>query len=99
LFRCIPLKSRAGLDAIVWKTLNNYDPSFFNGEPQATPIEEIIENNFGLKIRYIRLRKFGKVLEKTVFTDFYVDVYCLDEKQYGLNNRIDAPAPYNPHSE
>jgi hypothetical protein len=76
--------SRAGLDAIAWKTLNNYDPSFFNGEPQATPIEEIIENNFGLKIQYISLRKFGKVLGKTVFTDSYVDVYCRDEKQYGL---------------
>ena len=58
------------------------------GEPQALPIERIIENYYGISIEYHCLRKTLKVLGQMVFEGGHVPIYDRENGRYTL---IDVP--------
>ncbi len=72
------------LEAIARNTIKKFDETLLTGEPRAIPIEEIIEQHFGLNIEYHFLRKDGRILGETVFNDGAVPIYDMETKKYTL---------------
>jgi hypothetical protein len=69
------------LEAIARKVIKEYDPTLLES-PQAIPVEEIMENRYGLVIVYQRIRKNGKILGETAFDDTWVPVYDAERHRY-----------------
>lgn len=67
------------LDTIARKVLINYKPSYLNWEPQATPIEKIIEKVYGLSIEYKYLTNDARELGRMVY-DYGITTYFNKEK-------------------
>ena len=55
------------LDTIARNALMEYSPSYLNMEPQATPIEKIIENVYGLSIEYMYLTNDARELGRMIY--------------------------------
>ena len=76
--------SETGLETIARNELKEYDESLILGEPQAVPIEELVEYHFGLEIEYRHLRQNGDVLGCTVFNGTKLPIWIPEEKRYAL---------------
>jgi hypothetical protein len=59
------------LESIARQTLIRLHQNYLNFEPQAVPIEKIIEDIFGLCIDYMRLTEAGDELGRMIFDDGY----------------------------
>jgi len=76
--------SETALETIARNELKEYDESLILGEPQAVPIEELVEYHFGLEIEYRHLRQNGDVLGCTVFNGTKLPIWIPEEKRYAL---------------
>ena len=79
-----PARRRETLEAIARNTLKAYNPDLLTGEPQAVPIEKIIEQYLGLSMEYHCLRKNGVILGCTIFEGTLLPVYDEDIMDYTL---------------
>ena len=71
------------LEKIARKILLQYDPDFFKREPQAVPVEHIIES-VGLNIDYMRLTIDGDELGRMIYDDGYTTRYNPEKDDYEL---------------
>lgn len=62
------------LDAIARNVISQYDPSLLH-TPAPIPVEAIIEKVYKLKMEFQYIRKNGRILGETVFTDCMVPIY------------------------
>jgi hypothetical protein len=69
------------LEAIARKTIKEYDPALL-ATPNAIPVEEIMENRYGLTVVYQSIRKSGKILGETAFDDTWTPVYDAESRRY-----------------
>ena len=76
--------STATLDAIARNTLKQYHPDYLNQPPQATPIEQLVENVFGLRIEYMYLTKSGDELGRMIYDDGYTTRFNQETGNYEL---------------
>jgi len=72
------------LEKIAREILTQYDPDFFESEPQAIPIEHIIENVCDLSIDYMRLTESGDELGRMIYDDGYTTRYSPEKDDYEL---------------
>lgn len=77
------------LEYLARNALKQYHPNYLNFEPQAVPIEAIIENVFGLCIEYKRLTLNREILGKMICSDGYAAYYDDDKDDYVLM-RVEA---------
>lgn len=70
------------LETIARKALKGFDETLLIGSPRAIPIEEIVEQYYGLSIEYHYLRNNGRILGQTVFSNSYIPVYDIEKKKY-----------------
>ena len=68
------------LENMARAVLERYAPETLCAEPVPTPIEKIIEFDYGLYLCYMNLSKDGKTLGKTCFDDGYTRVYNRNKK-------------------
>jgi len=69
------------LERLSMGVLKRYAPETLCGEPIPTPIERLIEFDYGLYLCYMNLSKDGKTLGKTCFDDGYTKVYDRGKQQ------------------
>ena len=69
------------LEHISRGVLERYAPETLCGEPVPTPIERLIEIDYGLYLCYMNLSKNGKILGKTCFDNGYTKVYDRGKQQ------------------
>ncbi len=74
-------KSRA-IETIAQNTLMQYNPRLVNGEPQAIPIEDVIEFHQGIILQFRNLSKNGTILGMTIFEDMIIPIYNEKTKKY-----------------
>jgi len=74
-------QSNQMMEAIARRIIKEYNPVFFN-EPQAIPVEKIIENHYRLRLEYHYIRNNGRVLGETVFDDTMVPIYDFEKREY-----------------
>ena len=79
-----PTRRREALEAIARNTLKAYNPDLITGEPQAVPIEKIIEQHLGLSMEFHCLRKNGVILGCTIFDGTLLPVYDEEIMDYTL---------------
>lgn len=72
------------LETIARNTLMQYDRDYLNLEPQAVPIEKIIEDIFSLDIDYVRLTIAGDELGRMIYDDGYTTCYNAEKGDYEL---------------
>jgi hypothetical protein len=72
------------LESVARGILKKYDPLLVTGEPRAIPIEEIVEQQYGLDVEYRCLRKNGIALGCTVFDGNLLPFYDMERRQYEL---------------
>lgn len=72
------------LEAIARKVLTQYDPHYMNRQPQAVPIEKIIERNYGLDIDYVRLTMNGDELGRMIYDNGYTIRFSAEKDDYEL---------------
>jgi len=71
------------LELIAIKILNQFENGkYLYGQPKSIPIEEMIEQEFGLNVEYHYLRKDFRVLGQTVFENSFVPIYDNENKEY-----------------
>ena len=75
---------KEALECMARSALKRYRESYLNEEPQAVPIEAIIENVFGLSIEYKRLTEKREILGKMICSDGYMPYYDDDKDDYAL---------------
>ena len=68
-----PHRSEA-LEAIARKIISQYDPCLLDA-PAPIPVEDIMENVYGLTMEFQYIRKNGRILGETVFEDTLVPIY------------------------
>ena len=68
-------------EAIARNILKRFNPDLLSN-PQAIPIEDIIEKMYGLRIEYQYIRNNGRILGETIFDDVYVGVYDMEKWEY-----------------
>ena len=61
--------------------LKRYAPETLCGKPIPTPIERLIEFDYGLYMCYMNLSKDGRTLGKTCFDNGYTQVYDRNKQQ------------------
>ena len=76
--------SASALENMAREILTRYDPDFLKREPQAVPIEHIIENTYGLNIDYMRLTADGDELGRMIYDDGYTTRYSVEKDDYEL---------------
>ena len=81
---CVPYYRAQVLESIARKTLTKLDYSYLNFAPQAVPIENLIENTFGLTIDYKYLKQFKDELGKMVYDNGYVICFNREKDDYEL---------------
>ncbi len=74
----------AVLESIARKVLTQYDPFYLNQNPQAVPIERIIEDVFSLDIDYMRLTESGNELGRMVYDNGYTTRFNVEKDNYEL---------------
>lgn len=74
----------AALEVIGRNILTAYDASLVYAKPREIPIEDIIENQFGLILEYHYLSKDGHLLGETAFNDGVTGIYNPEEHRYEL---------------
>ena len=72
------------LETIARKALMEYSPSYLNWEPQATPIEKIIEDVYGLSIEYKYLTNNARELGRMIYDDGITTCFNKDKDDYEL---------------
>jgi len=72
------------LENIARNTIKQYDEYFLNFEPQAIPIERIIEDAYGLNIDFMRLTIAGNELGRMVCENGYSTRFAPDKDDYEL---------------
>jgi Zn-dependent peptidase ImmA (M78 family) len=72
------------LEAIARKVLTQYDPFFINREPQAVPIEKIIEKIYRLDIDVVRLTMNGDELGRMICDNGYTTYFNTQKDDYDL---------------
>jgi len=72
------------LEAIARKVLTQYDPHYMNREPQAVPIEKIIERIYRLDIDYVRLTMYGDELGRMIYDNGYTIRFNDEKDDYEL---------------
>lgn len=72
------------LEGIARHVLSQYDELYLNAQPQAVPIELIIEKSFGLRIEYQYLTVDGRELGRMIFDDGITTYYDRDKKEYAI---------------
>ena len=76
-------RSVATLEAIMRKTLKDFDETLLSGPPSAVPIEALA-GHLGLCIEYQCIRKTGSILGEMVYEKTLVPVYFRDIQSYDL---------------
>ena len=76
--------SAGTLEAIARKTLKRYHPNYLNQEPQAVPIEKLVEDVFGLSIEYMCLVESGDELGRMIYDDGYTTRFNPEIDDYEL---------------
>ncbi|GHV47115.1 hypothetical protein FACS189499_04030 [Clostridia bacterium] len=67
------------IENIAFSQLKSYKGGYLvKGEPQAVPIEDMLEEHYGLSVEYHKIRKNGGVLGQTVFEDSATPIYDSD---------------------
>ena len=79
-----PYIRQATLEAIARRTLLQLGYSYLNAQPQAVPLEHLIEDIYKLCIEYKYLTNNGRVLGKTIFDAGLTPYYDADKHQYDL---------------
>jgi len=74
----------AALESIARDTLKRYNPHYLNCEPQAVPIEKIIEDIFKLSIEYMRLTEAGDELGRMICDTGYSTRFNVEKDSYEL---------------
>ena len=72
------------LEAIARRILTKENGNYLNAPPQAVNIEHLIEDVYGLTLRYKYITNNGRVLGKTIFDDGYTPYYDMEEHRYDL---------------
>ena len=68
------------LEAIARNVIAKYDPKLLK-TPSAIPVEDIIEQAYGLTLEYLHIRKNGIILGETIFEDALVAIYEPKDKE------------------
>ena len=77
--------SRQALEMIAIRELKKYkNGSFLFDNPCAVPIEDMLENQYGLSVEFHQIRKSGSVLGQTVFEDSLTPIYDAEKGEYTL---------------
>lgn len=71
------------LEAIARKTIKSFDPRLLTDTTKEIPIEDIIER-LGISLEYQYIRKDGRILGETIFSDCHIPLYNMDQKKYEL---------------
>jgi hypothetical protein len=71
-------------ETIARRELQNYNSSLITEQPQAVPIEDIVECHYGLELEYRHLRKNGVILGCTVFNDTMLPIWLPEERRYTI---------------
>lgn len=72
------------LETIARKALMEYRPSYLNWEPQATPIEKIIEDVYGISIEYKYLTNNARELGRMIYDDGITTYFNKEVDDYEL---------------
>jgi Zn-dependent peptidase ImmA (M78 family) len=72
------------LETIARKALMEYSTSYLNWEPQATPIEKIIEDVYGLSIEYKYITNDARELGRMIYDDGITTYFDKDKDDYEL---------------
>lgn len=73
------------LELLAAKELKKFDNGkYIFGDPAAVPIEEIIENHYGISIEYHCLRKNMRTLGQMIFDGGHVPIYDREKQEYTL---------------
>ena len=72
------------LECIARNVLMQYKDSYLNQEPQAVPLERIIEGVFGLNIDYMRLTIAGDELGRMIYDDGYTTRFNTEKDGYEI---------------
>ena len=73
------------LELLAAKELKKFDNGkYIFGDPAAIPIEEIIENHYGISIEYHCLRKNMRTLGQMIFDGGHVPIYDREKQEYTL---------------
>jgi len=72
------------LETIARQVLMSYNPSYLNWEPQATPIEKLIEDFYGLSIEYKYLTNDSRELGRMVYDEGFTTYFNKDKNDYEL---------------
>jgi len=74
----------ATLESIAREALKRYDPTYLNQDPQAVPIERIIEDIYKISIEYMRLTESGDELGRMICDDGYSTRFNVESDSYEL---------------
>ena len=72
------------LEAIARNVLTQYQPNYLNLEPQAVPLERLIDEVFGISIEYMRLTESGNELGRMIFDNGYSTRFDVEADNYEL---------------
>ena len=74
---------KAALEFIAARELKRYENGLYLfGSPCAIPIEEMIEQQYGISIEYHNLRHDMRVLGQMIFEDCFAPIYDADAMEY-----------------
>lgn len=71
------------LESIARKIIKTYDLSLLS-TPAPIPVEDIMEQMYGLRIEFQYIRNNGRILGETIFDDALVAIYDKEYKTYTL---------------
>lgn len=73
----------AALETIARNIIKKYNPLLLSA-PARIPVEDIMEQQYGLRIEFQHIRNNGRILGETVFDDTLVAIYDKEYKMYTL---------------
>ena len=76
--------STATLEGIARNALMKYERGYLNRDPQAVPLERIIEDVYKLTVDYMRLTEAGDELGRMIYDDGYTTRFNTDIDNYEL---------------
>ena len=71
----LPRKADLRMEQLALRELKKVDPQLVCGEPCSVPIEEIIENYYGISIEYHYMRKTLRTLGQMIFDGGHAPIY------------------------
>jgi len=74
----------AALESIARKILKRFDENYLNLEPQAVPLEKIVEQTFGLTLEYVYITEKMQILGRMVYDNGFIGVYNPELENYEL---------------